>query len=194
MLASVRNFYLPIDIINLLITLQQNCISYSPATKIWTPKMPDFLLQPVKPLTITTQQIVPSIELLAADTDTAMADAPPLENTTVAQKTQYMEDVQPVQSPTDDSEDDSPEMKQLDVPKKSTAEPSSPSLTVPNIAFSVVKHAAKEMLQAGKTVRFTPHTMNIWSTNIARSWYATWSFFFETSTCLTILCFQSGTL
>ena len=102
--------------------------------------MPDFLLQPAKPLVI--------------DNNTAMADAPPLEEAAVvAQKPQSMEDVQIVRSPTEDSEDDSPEMKQLGVPKTGTVEPSSPSLAVPNSPFTVIRRTVEEMLQAGKTVR-----------------------------------------
>jgi hypothetical protein len=149
MLASVRFSTLTILIV-LLIRFQQNCISYSSATKTWTPKMPDFLLQPPKPLVISTQQPVPSLELPIVDT--AMSDAPPLDDPAIALNSQSIEDLQSPRSPSEESED-SPEMKQLDVPDKRAVEPSSPSLTVPNKAFNMVKVVASEMLQAGKTVR-----------------------------------------
>ena len=113
--------------------------------------MPDFLLQPAKPLLITTQQAVPSIELPIFDT--TMSDAPALDDPTVTLKPQSMEDLQSPQSPSEDSDEDSPEMQQLEVPNKRTVEPSSPSLKVPNKAFNVIKLVASEMLQAGKTVR-----------------------------------------
>ena len=190
MLASVRLSIPAIFIDDPLITFQQNCISYSSATKTWTPKMPDFLLQPAKPLVISTHHAVPSIEVPIVDT--AMSDAPAFDDAAVTLNPQSMEDLQSPRSLSEESEEDSPEMKQLDVPNKHAVEPSSPSLTVPNKAFNVIKHVASEMLQAGKTVRLLA-SLNLPMTNSFRSWYAMCNFFYKILMSSSSLSARNGT-